>query len=909
MSVPAADPRDWGFEKWDRDFRFMLDRFAAVLSGTGEPELARLVNQAFSDETPASGPLPDRGSQALSVAFQLLSMVEENTANQVRRAEETARGPAAEPGSWPHNLVALKEGGFAENEIRAVLRRIHVEPVLTAHPTEAKRATVLEHHRQLYLLIVERENPNWTPTEQAALRERFEAGLERLWRTGEIFLERPDVDSEVRNTLHYLTNVFPSALELVSRRFRLAWEWAFPGTPDPPEPRLTFGSWVGGDRDGHPFVTTDVTRRSLERLREAALGLMRRQLEELAARLSLAEMLQPVPAPLARRIREYEAELGEAARSALVRSPGEPWRQLINLMLMKLPRDAAPAPEEHGYGRPHELAADLALLCDSLAAVGAARLAREDAEAAQRMLRTFGFHCAALDIRQNSAFHDRAVGQLMSMAGLDGSQFPNWTEQARLVLLDRELRSPRPFAVSTAELPPEADASVGVLRLVREYMDRHGAAGIGSYVVSMTRGVSDLLNVYVLAREAGLVHSTPEGLVCDIAVTPLFETIDDLDRSGSVLAAFLAHPMTRRTLRHLQAREVRPRPLQEVMVGYSDSNKDGGILASLWALRNAEQQMARVAKQEGVELRFFHGRGGTIGRGAGPTHAFLQALAAGTLEGEMRVTEQGEVISQKYANRLTASNHLERLMAGVARWTLVHDRYAAAEPHPAEGIFDRVAAQSRAAYRRLITMEGFVEFFSEATPIDAIESSRIGSRPPRRTGQRTVQDLRAIPWVFAWSQARYYLPGWFGVGSGFDWLRETDPAAFEQTRAAVRTWPFLSYVLHNVESSAASAHEGLMAEYAGLVADSALRERVLGAILDEYRRTCRVINELFGGRTAERRPRLMKAIEVRRHALARLHREQIRLLREWRARGRDDALLPAVLVTVNAIAGGLKTTG
>jgi len=432
--------------------------------------------------------------------------------------------------------------------------------------------------------------------------------------------------------------------------------------------------------------------------------------------------------------------------------------------------------------------------------------------------------------------------------------------------------------------------------------------------VSMTRGVSDLLEVYLLAREAGLVRNTPQGLVCDVAVTPLFETIDDLEGSAGVLADFLAHPMNRRTLGHLQERDGRPRPLQEVMVGYSDSNKDGGILASHWHLSKAQSQMARVAREAGVELRFFHGRGGTIGRGAGPTDAFLQSLALGTLEGEMRVTEQGEVISQKYANRLTGAQHLERLLAGVTRWTLVHDRDW--QPgHPAEEIFEGVAAESRRTYRELIEMPGFVEFFTQATPIDAIESSRIGSRPPRRSGQRTIQDLRAIPWVFSWGQARFNLPGWYGVGSAFLRLRESDPAGWRSIRGAVRDWPFLSYLLHNVETSVGEAHAGLMAEYAGLVEEEELRERALDRILSEYQRTREMLAELFGASIADRRPRLMKAVAIRHQALLRLHREQIGLLAEWRGElrkgqpGRAEGLLQAVLVTVNAIASGVKTTG
>jgi phosphoenolpyruvate carboxylase len=897
MPPDRATLRQIGFEKWDADFFFLLERFGDVLTAIGERELAGLVAAAFSAAPSPGDRLPPRGAQALSVAFHLLNMAEENTVNQVRRMRENLHGPASEAGAWPYQLQLLRDAGFSADDIRRVLPRIHMQPVLTAHPTEAKRASVLERHRELYLLLIERENPNRSPMEQATLRERIENGLERLWRTGEIFFERPDVASELRNVLHYLTSVFPDVVDLVSERFRQSWLWAFPDTEPPPEPRLTFGDWVGGDRDGHPFVTTEVTRHSLEALRAGALEVLHQRLESLAGRLSLADVLQPPPPALAARIALYRGALDEAGRALVDRYAGEPWRQMVHLI------------DGRRYARAAELENDLRLLSLSLEEVGAGRIARAEVAPVARLASTFGFHLAAIDIRQSAAFHRLAVAQLLGTAGLDGGGYPDWSEDRKRELLDRELASPRPFAVETAALPPEADAAVGVLRLARDWTALHGHHGIGPLIVSMTHGASDLLNVYLLAREAGLVRATPAGLVADIAVTPLFETIDDLERAGSVFSDFLAHPMTMRTLRHLQQRDGRACPLQEVMIGYSDSNKDGGILASHWFIRKAQIQLAAVARAAGVELRFFHGRGGTIGRGAGPTHVFLESLAPGTLSGEMRVTEQGEVIAQKYANRLTAAHHLERMLAGVTRWTLVHGGDAHAAPHPAEAIFEQVALASRDVYRRLIGSAGFVEFFSQATPLDAIESSHIGSRPSRRTGQRTIEDLRAIPWVFSWSQARFNLPGWYGAGSAFESVRDADPAAWSALANATRDWPFLNYLLHNLEFSVEAADEGIMSEYSGLVEDRALAESILARILDEHRRTRAMLDALFGGGPIERRrPRLVKAIAIRRQALLRLHREQIALLREWRET-RADRFLAPLLVTVNAIAGGLKTTG
>jgi phosphoenolpyruvate carboxylase len=911
---------DVELKKWDDDFRFLLECFQRALGRIGEAALAAFVNDVFSNAaifskaTIVLEEIPPRGPQALSMAFQLLTMAEENTANQVRRMRETVGGPASEPGTWPYQLQQLTAASFGEKDLRRVFPSIQVHPVLTAHPTEAKRPSVLERHREIYLMLVERENSTKTPMEQQALQQRLEDSLERLWRTGEILLDRPDVESEIRNVLHYVSSVFPGVLPLVSERFRQSWQYAFRGSEPPPEPRLNFGTWVGGDRDGHPFVTTAVTRYALETLRARTLGVLRESLQNLAGRLSLSGAMQTAPASLHERIAQY-AHLTHGGGATAREYQDEPWRQFAQLILARMPMPGDARPAEYCYRLPEELEEDLRFLDGSLREVGAERVVISELAPVRRLAETYGFHGASLDIRQTSAVHSTAVAQLLTLAGLGGADYPQWTEARKRNQIDRELESPRPFAVSSAALPPEAAASTGVLRLIREWRQDHGRGAIGSYVVSMTHSASDLWNVYLLAREAGLLRNTLEGLAYDLAVTPLFETIEDLENSGRVLADFLAHPVTRRTLRHLQDQEKRPRPLQEVMIGYSDSNKDGGILASHWYLRKAQIELAAVARDAGVELRFFHGRGGTIGRGAGPTHVFLESLAPHTLQGEMRVTEQGEVISQKYANRLTAATHLERLLAGVTRWTLMQSREAARTSPELESIVGQAAAASRQVYRNLVDEPGFIDFFSQATPLDAIECSRIGSRPPRRTGQRTLVDLRAIPWVFSWSQARFNLPGWYGVGGAFQQIRQQDRAAWGSLVRGARAWPFLSYLLHNIEFSVVAADPELMAEYSMLVEEEALRTRILHRILAEYRLTLEIVDELLGGSHTRRRPRLIKAVEIRRHALTRLHREQIAQLRAWREALRNDRageaerILQSLLVTVNAIAGGLKTTG
>ncbi|MGQ9926330.1 MAG: phosphoenolpyruvate carboxylase [Chloroflexaceae bacterium] len=908
-SYLTIDPATFADER-----RFMLECLHEVLREAGEPELAAALPWLEAPTTPLPEVPPERLIQALSIAFQLLKMVEERAAVQYRRLTETREGLTAVPALWGEALCQLRDRGIAGEEIAAALPEVQVELVLTAHPTEAKRATVLEHHRALYLLLVKRGETRWTPYEQESIRAEVLARLTTLWRTGEIFLEKPDVASERRNILHYLRNVFPDIVGLLDERLRQAWAATgfAPALIDDLErlPRLRFGTWVGGDRDGHPLVTAEVTRETLAELRQQALGIIQDQMRELARALSLSDLLQAPPAELLARIADVTAAMGAIGIQAVKRNPNEPWRQWINLMLARLPL-TSPLAAYH-YHAAAELERDLRLLATALDAVGAQRLARHFVHPLIRSLQTFGFHLAALDVRQNSHFHDLALGQLLAVAGCADHNVTTWDEPRRMALLEQELDSPRPFAGPAARVGPEADAVLSCYRVLFDKLTAHGPAGLGALIVSMTRSAADLLTVYLFAREVGLLRDTPDGLACPLAVVPLFETIEDLERSAAILAAFLDHPLTRRSL-ELQRQSWGERELvQQVMIGYSDSNKDGGLVASLWSLYRAQKAMAGVGRERGIRIRFFHGRGGTISRGAGPTHRFIKALPAGTLGGDLRVTEQGEAIAQKYANRLTASYNLELYLAGVGRATVL-ERHAPGEAHVLEPVMDRMAVVSRATYSDLIGSAGFLTFFRQATPIDALEQSRIGSRPTRRSGQATLADLRAIPWVFSWSQARFFLSGWYGVGSALEHLHQSDPATFATLQQHFLGWAPLHYIFSNAATSVASADPEVMGWYADLVGDAALREAMLGRILAEYRRTLAMLERLYDGPLAERRPNIFSMIEARNPGLRILHRQQIELLREWRARrsrGEDDtALLPRLLLTINAIANGLGSTG
>jgi len=911
----TADYIASGFEKIALDLDFLMGCLQEMLIELGEVEVASQLPWKGSGQGTT-----DRFEQACSIAFQLLNMVEENASTRTRRLREIEGGPQAEPGLWAQQLVRLRDAGYSAETIAASLNQIRIEPVLTAHPTEAKRSAVLEQHRTIFRLLTSLEEGHLTPASRAALRDEMKVTLERLWRTGEILLEKPDVATERQGAIFYLREVFPLALVGLDQRLHQAWQAAgFDARllEDPHAwPRLRLGTWVGGDRDGHPLVTADITAETLLELRRNASIVISRQLDELAANLPLSSHFQQPSADFEENLAALASENPVFAASLSRQHSDEPWRQFVLLLKAKLP----PADDERSdlaYQSPQELDAHLAVLSESLYHVGAGRLADTAVLPVRRALDVFGFHLAALDIRQNSRFHDLAMDQILAAGGAEDASFSTWDEPKRLAFLNAELSSPRPFLAAGTEVEENAAAVLACYGALRAHIVPHGRAGIGSLIVSMTKRLSDLLVVYLLARESGIARWTPEGLVCEFPIVPLFETLDDLERGPDIVRAFLAHPVTTRSLSYQQTERVQvlslpqPLPIQQVMIGYSDSNKDCGIFSSQWALHQAQAALAQAGREAGVKIRFFHGRGGTISRGAGPTHRFLAALPPGSVQGDLRVTEQGETIPQKYANLVSAVYNLELLQAGVAGVSLQEKPEGTDDPF---GICEFMSAASREAYTNLIGHPHFMGYYSEATPIDALETSRIGSRPARRTGQRTLADLRAIPWVFSWNQSRHYLPGWFGVGTALKRLLAEHPDKFADLRANLKASPFLYFVLTNVETNLASADREMIQLYASLVGDETVRSEILNMILTEFDATRDMMAEVFGGSIETRRPRMLKTLALRDAALRALHLHQTDLLVRWReakiaAPAEAERALPQVLLSINAIASGLRTTG
>ncbi len=911
------------FEKAERDFLFLLQCFQEVLHDLGEHILADHLPWQNTGIPLENYPHSERALQAFSIFFQLLNMAEENSAAQNRRALEAENGLSYLTGLWGKTLLRFQKIGIPESTISSLLPEVSIDAVLTAHPTEAKRKTVLEQHRQLYLLLVKRENQMWTPLEQLEIRNEIKVVMERLWRTGEILVEKPQVSAERRNVMHYLYNIFSEVLPMLDKRLLQAWNAIGFDTStlsDPRNlPRISFGSWVGGDRDGHPLVTAGVTKETLAEMRQSALRLVLHHLRELASKLSLSKRLQTPGQALTLRIECLSKKLGNAGYEALQRNRHEPWRQFLNLMIAALPFATDTSDETSRscelccYIGADELLEDILLLRMSLIAVGAQHIADMEVTPVYRIVQTFGFHLGTLDIRQNSQIHELALSQLMTAAGMNGNDFLEWDEPARRAFLDQELLSPRPFTHPDMTVGVEAETVLSCYKVLVNHTKRYGTGALGSLIVSMTRNVSDLLIVYIFAREVGLMTPTEDGDACLLPVVPLFETIDDLKKSSSILLEFLRHPVTKRSLDHRKTTSGKKRKLQEVMIGYSDSNKDGGIFSSTWTLYRAQEALLEAGGLSETDILFFHGRGGSISRGAGPTHRFIRAQPWGSFNAGMCFTEQGETIAQKYANRISAVYNLELFMAGAAE-VLIRQRVGKKRAHPLEPVMDMLSDISNQAYRKLIGADGFLTFFCEATPIDIIESTRIGSRPARRSGKTSLDDLRAIPWVFSWNQARFSLSGWYGVGSALEFLQNSIPETFEEIRNRSHAWPPLRYIISNADTSLASADLNIMGHYASLVSDIVIRERIFGMIETEYHRTKKYIEILFAEPLETQRLNVNKFITLRKEGLDMLHHQQIKLLKQWRklqngTQEESDSLLLELFLTVNAISGGLRTTG
>ncbi|MET3724715.1 phosphoenolpyruvate carboxylase [Sphingomonas trueperi] len=787
-------------------------------------------------------------------------------------------------------LERLAKAGIGREPVMALLEHALVSPVLTAHPTEVRRKSMIDHKNRIAELMALRdqgvaETPDGDQVEEAILRQ-----IALLWQTRVLRREKLGVPDEVETALSYFRDVFLPVLPALYAR----WDRAL---GDRAPSFLRPGSWIGGDRDGNPFVTADSMRFALARAAETVLDHYLEAVHALGAELSISTEHAEVP--------EAVLALAEASGDTGKSRSDEPYRRALTGIYARLsatheklvgkqpgrPSPIAGAP----YGHPAEFREDLVAIARGLADGGP--LATGGALGRLiRAVETFGFHLATLDMRQNSAIHERVVAELLKSAGVC-DDYAALDEQARIELLRRELANARPLTSPYAVYSEETATELAIVREAAAAHARYGRDCIRHYIVSMAQSVSDLLEVHILLKEAGLYvpGETPQAHIMAI---PLFETIADLEAAPPIMEAWLGLPEV--------AAIAAARGHQEVMIGYSDSNKDGGYLTSTWQLSRGSTALKPVFEEAGIAMQLFHGRGGAVGRGGGSSFSAILAQPPGTVQGRIRITEQGEVIAAKYGSPESAMTNLEAMTSATLLASLEPERLAPADADRFAAAMDQLSDSAFRAYRGLVyETPGFTTFFRQMTPIAEIAGLKIGSRPASRKKSDAIEDLRAIPWVFSWAQARVMLPGWYGVGAALD--------AFEDKgllREMASAWPLFRATLDNMEQVLAKSDMGIASHYAALVEDGELRDAIFGRIKDGWQQTQDGLLQVTRQtRLLEKHPLLDTSIRLRLPYIEPLNLLQIELMKRHRAGEADPRIGEGILLSINAIATALRNSG
>ncbi len=841
--------------------------------------------------------------RAFSYFSQLANIAEDR--HHVRRHRENRRQGSRPLASTLRGLFAdALERGTTREEARATLERVRVTPVLTAHPTEVQRRSTLDLQLAIAACLARRDDPGLLDEEREALEVELARLVATLWQTRMLRAVKLGVKDEIENALAYFDYSFIEAVPALHAEIEDSLARLPGGGPPGEVPTvLTIGSWVGGDRDGNPFVTAEMLEHAFRRQAEMAFDHYFAEVHALGAALPLSGLLVRLTPALA-----------ALAESSPDRSPfreDEPYRRALTGVFARLAATATALglKREHRtavgtaqpYATPADFAADLDAIDESLRAGGSAPLADGRLRRLRRAVRVFGFHLATVDLRQNADVHEQVVAELLRAARV-APDYLALDEPSRVALLRAELATPRPLRSPFALYSELAQGELAIVEQAAKGLAALGPAAIRQYVISKTESVSDLLEVAVLLKEAGLV--TPgESPASRLQVVPLFETIGDLRRAPATMRAWFALPEARAMVASLDG-------VQEVMLGYSDSNKDGGYVTSNWELYKAELELVAVFRAAGVRLRFFHGRGGTVGRGGGPSYEAILAQPPGSVQGELRLTEQGEVIASKYANREIGRRNLEALLAATVRATLDEaPRHEHEEYHAA---MEEISAEAMAAYRGLVyDTPGFADYFRASTPLNEIAGLNIGSRPASRKPSQRIEDLRAIPWVFSWAQCRVMLPGWYGLGSAVAAFRarhgERGQALLERMWV---DWPFFRAMLSNLEMLLAKADLSVAARYKELVPDAQLADAVFGRIRRELDLTVKAFFEITRHEAfLVGNPALARSIRNRFPYLDPLNHLQVELLKRYRAGETEPRLPRSIHITINGIAAGLRNSG
>ena len=865
--------------------------------------LARGLRRSDEDSTALAGLLAGMDvvhaellARAFTVYFHLA-----NTVEQVHRIDDLTEKRAAGSNRFGEMVGRLRQLGFADEEIVSTVNSTELRPVFTAHPTEASRRSILDKLAEISSLVEQRAHAGADDAARSRADRRLDELIDAIWQTDELRRQRPDPVDEARSILYFLTEIavqgVPELLDDIDAALV-----SLGGGLDPDRSPIRFGSWVGGDRDGNPNVTPATTVEVIEFQRQRALRILVEEIEGLSSELSVGLAVRGISAELAERLEVDHREFPEVTARFDTLSAGEPYRQRLAVIHSRLLDTSGRVPGPGAYGSADELAHDLAVIARSLEANQGRLLACGRLARVRRIVATIGFDLATLDIREHSERHHLALSELFEPLGID---YSGLASAERSLLLAGELSGPRPLGLSGRSLKDGAEDVLELFRVLRRQMDARGDQIVQSYIVSMTRGVDDLLAPAVLAREAGLVDLGAG--VARIGFVPLFETIEDLRAAGPVLRALLEVEPYRRLV------EIRG-GTQEVMVGYSDSNKDGGITTSQWEIHKALRAIAAVSAATGVRMTVFHGRGGTVGRGGGPTHAAILGLPPAAVSGSVKVTEQGEVIADKYGLPRLAHRNLDLAFAAVVEASLAH-RSPRHDPEVTirwDAVMEVASNAAYGAYRAFLEAPGLVEYFRTSTPVEELAEMNIGSRPARRgPTDDGIDDLRAIPWVFGWTQSRQIVPGWFGVGTGLAAARAEGMGS--DLEDMYESWQFFRTFVSNVEMTLFKTDLAIAHHYVATLVDPALHCH-FDAVCAEYERTVAEVTALTGRGLLEDLPILRRALAVRDAYLDPINVLQVDLLARYRGRragspDTDERLLRTLLLTVNGVAAGMRNTG
>jgi len=861
--------------------------------------------------------------RAFSSYFKLVNVAEESFAHRNRR-RMLSHGMALWEGSFDRTVADLKAQDMPVATLQEMVNRLHYAPVFTAHPTEARRRAVMEGMRRIFLICDELYSPTLGVNDRRELEAQLAAEIQVGWRTDELRSAKLEVRDEVRNGLYYvresLFEAVPKAYSFFEKALRKHYGVNADGTATVRVPSfIRFGSWIGGDRDGNPFVTADVTEWTVHKQMLAALEEYRSRVLELRQTLTHSSDWCTPSALFLERLSEYEAEFGEQVfrGTAVQIYSREPYRRMAAMMLARLDANLSyvhqcladvPSFTSHlAYENAAAFLADLCLVRDSLISHGDRIVAMQDLQALIRLVESFGFHLLQLDIRQESTVHTRTVAALLRQIDPDFDYLAA-NETERLQRLAAWIGHIDPVEVDDGVLDDEAREALAVFRRMVKLQAEVGDEVFGTYVISMTHSASHVMEVMLLARLVGLCGHNGRDWFCRIQVAPLFETVDDLQRSQSILDQLLSNKVYR-------ALVTANGNHQEVMLGYSDSCKDGGILASNWNLYQAQLSIIALTRRYGVECRLFHGRGGTVGRGGGPTHEAILSQPPGTVNGEIKFTEQGEMLYYKYSNPETANYEIGMGVTGLLKASTtalaqIDVRY----PQEYLDGMGRIAADGEKSYRALIGMPGFIDYFYETTPVTEIGLLNMGSRPShRKKADRSLGSIRAIPWVFGWAQSRHTLPAWYGIGTALRDFIGSAPAGLDQLRIMYREWPFFRGLLSNVQMALTKADMEISEEYARLC-DHPDTMAIYRAIADEFALTVEWVKQVAQIETLlEDNPMLALSLSRRRPYIDPINHIQVRLLKRYRSESvwesEQDSWLTPLMRSINAIASGMRNTG